>query len=91
MLNEDDPLFPNWDQDASAVDDAYEQQAPPVVVARLPVAAAGSVASLLDGVAGPAWQRPGRRSDGASFRVETIAPYMAHDVVHHVWDVGRQA
>ena len=89
MLSEDDPLFDNWDQDASAIEDAYEQQVPASVVHELTVAAE-ALASQLDQVTGTAWQRPGRRSDGVSFRVETIAPYMAHDVVHHVWDVDRQ-
>ncbi|MGO9661564.1 MAG: DinB family protein [Acidimicrobiales bacterium] len=89
MLSEDDPLFDNWDQDASAVEDAYEQQVPASVVHELTVAA-GALATQLDQVSGPAWQRPGRRSDGVAFRVETIAPYTAHDVVHHVWDVSRQ-
>lgn len=89
MLSEDDPLFENWDQDASAVADAYEQQVPEAVVHEL-TAAARAVASQLDQVTGPAWQRAGRRSDGASFRVETIAPYMVHDGVHHLWDVDRQ-
>ena len=89
MLSEDDPLFDNWDQDASAIEDAYEQQVPASVVHELTVAAE-ALASQLDQVSGPAWQRPGRRSDGVAFRVETIAPYMVHDVVHHLWDVGRQ-
>jgi hypothetical protein len=89
MLHEDDPLFENWDQDASAVDDQYERQRPRVVVEEL-AAAAEAVASQLDQVTGPEWRRPGRRSDGAAFRVETIAPYMVHDAVHHVWDVGQQ-
>jgi hypothetical protein len=89
MLNEDDPRFENWDQDASAVEGSYEQQVPATVVGQL-AAAAEAMASLLGQVKGPAWQRPGRRSDGASFRVETIAPYMAHDTVHHLWDVDQQ-
>jgi hypothetical protein len=34
--------------------------------------------------------RPGRRSDGASFTIDTISRYMVHDTIHHVWDVtGR--
>ncbi len=89
MLNEDNPTFENWDQDASAVAGAYDQQVPATVVGELAVAAE-AMAALLDQVKGPAWQRPGRRSDGASFRVETIAPYMAHDTFHHIWDVDKQ-
>jgi hypothetical protein len=33
------------------------------------------------------WQRPGRRSDGARFTVETFARYFIHDPVHHLYDV----
>ena len=33
------------------------------------------------------WTRPGRRSDGASFTIETFAKYLIHDPVHHLWDV----
>ncbi len=39
MLTEDGPLFPNWDQDASAVTDRYQAQDPVQVVDEL--AAAG--------------------------------------------------
>lgn len=87
MLTEDDPLYPNWDQDASAVEDRYEEQQPAKVVADL-VAAAEQLASRLDGIEGPDWQRPGRRSDGASFSIDTIARYMVHDPIHHFWDVS---
>jgi len=89
MLNQDDPLFPNWDQDASAIEDAYELQDPAEVVDDL-IAAADALALQLERVSGPYWQRPGRRSDGASFTVDTIARYMVHDPIHHVWDVRRQ-
>lgn len=89
MLDADDPLFDNWDQDASAVDDAYDAQDPVTVVGELVVAAA-AVATLLESVTGPAWQRPGRRSDGASFRVDTIARYMVHDPIHHACDISLQ-
>jgi hypothetical protein len=51
--------------------------------------AAGALAERLDAISGDEWQRPGRRSDGASFTIETIARYMIHDPVHHVWDVTR--
>ena len=35
MLNEIDPLFPNWDQDATAVDDDYAAQNPVFVAQEL--------------------------------------------------------
>jgi hypothetical protein len=86
MLTEDDPLYPNWDQDASAIEDRYEEQDPVVVVGDLG-AQAETLARLLEGVSGGAWARPGRRSDGARFSVDSIARYMIHDPIHHLWDV----
>lgn len=90
MLNEDDPHFANWDQDATAVEDRYDEQDPPKVIADL-MDAAELLATRLEGVTGDQWDRPGRRSDGASFTVSTIARYMAHDPIHHLWDVHQQA
>jgi hypothetical protein len=87
MLTEDDPLYFNWDQDASAVEDRYEEQDPAQVLADL-VAAAEQVATRLDAISGAEWDRRGRRSDGASFTVNTIARYMIHDPIHHLWDVS---
>ena len=89
MLTEDDPLFPDWDQDASAVDDRYDEQNPTAVAAEL-TAAGESLATVLDAVGDDQWDRLGRRSDGSAFTVETISRYMIHDPVHHVWDVTRQ-
>ncbi|MFM7891632.1 MAG: hypothetical protein ACKO8V_07035 [Actinomycetota bacterium] len=34
------------------------------------------------------WQRCGFRSDGSVFTIKTIAQYLLHDPVHHLWDVG---
>lgn len=89
MLTQNDPLFPNWDQDASAVDDAYDTQDPKVVAAELS-ADADALALRLDHLTADEWARPGRRSDGASFTVDRIVRYMIHDPIHHVWDVTRQ-
>lgn len=88
MLDEDDPLFPNWDQDVTAVEDRYEEQDPATVVTDL-VANADAIASRLDGVEGEGWDRPGRRSDGSSFTIATLSRYLIHDPVHHIWDVTR--
>ncbi len=88
MLTEDDPLYPNWDQDASAVEDSYETQDPETVVDEL-VVASEILATKLDGVTVEEWSRSGRRSDGAVFTVDTIVRYMIHDPIHHVWDVDR--
>ena len=89
MLTEDDPLFPNWDQDETALADRYDAQDPATVATEL-TEAAGAIASRFAAVAGDQWARPGRRGDGASFTVETFARYFVHDPVHHLYDVTGQ-
>ena len=86
MLDEDDPLYANWDQDETAVTERYGEQ-DPADVARDLLAAGLALATRFDGVAGPQWQRPGRRSDGARFTIATFARYLLHDPVHHLHDV----
>ena len=90
MLDQHDPLFPNWDQDTTAVDDRYGEQDPRVVAEQL-VEAGEAVAARFDAVDDDQWQRPGRRSDGASFTVDSFARYFLHDPVHHLWDVRSSA
>jgi hypothetical protein len=86
MLAEDDPLFPNWDQGETAVRDQYGSQDPTEVTRQLGVAA-DTLAERFAGVSGGQWARPGRRSDGAAFTVETFGRYFIHDPVHHLYDV----
>lgn len=86
MLEEDDPTFPNWDQDVTAVEDRYDEQDPDVVVADLE-SAGERLATSFDAVTTAQWQRTGNRSDGARFTVDTFSRYLLHDPVHHVWDV----
>jgi hypothetical protein len=87
MLTEDDPLYPNWDQDAAAVEERYNAQDPANVAGDLHEAAR-RLADRFDQVTGDAWDRPGTRSDGAHFTVESFARYLIHDPVHHLHDVG---
>jgi hypothetical protein len=86
MLTTDNPLFANWDQDASAQEEHYEAQDPATVVADLERFATQLADHLAD-LTPAQWQRPGRRSDGASFSIDSISRYMIHDTIHHVWDV----
>ena len=90
MLEHDDPLYPNWDQDATAVAERYNEQDPSRVGDEL-AEAAGVLADRFDALTGAQWLRPGRRSDGVSFTVETFALYFVHDLVHHRNDVGAAA
>jgi hypothetical protein len=86
MLEQDDPLFADWDQDAAAVDGHYGEQDPDVVAGEL-AAAAATVAASFDALPPEQWARPGRRSDGAQFTVASFGRYFLHDPVHHLHDV----
>jgi len=86
MLEQNDPLFPNWDQDETAEKENYNAQDPMIVSVEL-ATAAEALATAFEAVPGDQWARPGRRSDGASFTVETFAKYFLHDPVHHLHDV----
>ena len=55
------------------------------------MAAAYAIGDLYDSVPPLSWQRPGRRSDGHSFTIESLARYQLHDVVHHLHDVRGAA
>ncbi|HEX6353915.1 DinB family protein [Actinophytocola sp.] len=86
MLTEDAPDYPNWDQDATAVEDRYDEQ-DPATVARELAAAADRLADDFAQVTGAQWDRTGSRSDGAHFTVDTFARYFIHDPIHHLHDV----
>ncbi|MGY4858964.1 DinB family protein [Cryobacterium sp. AP23] len=87
MLTADDPQFANWDQDATAVAERYNEQDPGVVAEEL-AAAAASVAEAFAAVPPAERERTGRRSDGARFTVTTLAQYFIHDPTHHLHDVA---
>jgi hypothetical protein len=89
MLAQDEPRFPNWDQDATAVEDRYDLQ-DPAVVAEEVVAAADLIAARYDALAGADAQtrsRRGVRDDGSVFTIDTLGRYHLHDLVHHAHDV----
>lgn len=86
MLAQDDPAFANWDQDEAAIEGRYAEQDPVLVGAEL-VAAADESAAMLEAIPDAALGRTGRRGDGSSFTVESLARYFVHDPLHHLWDV----
>ena len=86
MLREEDPLYPNWDQDATAVEERYREQDPAVVSGQLRDAAT-ALAGAFDAVEGEHWFRRARRSDGARFTIASFGRYFLHDPVHHLYDV----
>ncbi len=87
MRAQDNPLFENWDQDATALEQRYWEQDPAVVSGELMMAAAENVVGW-SSVRAEEWDRPGRRSNGSVFTVATLGQYFLHDLVHHLHDVG---
>jgi hypothetical protein len=88
MLSEDEPQFPNWDQDETAIADDYASQDPAVVATEL-FDAANAVADTYANVPADAWTRRGLRSNGSEFTIATISTYHLHDIVHHAYDVSH--
>jgi hypothetical protein len=86
MVNEDDPTFANWDQDAAAIEGGYDAQDPAIVATEL-TQAAETLAAGFDAVRSDQWQRTGGRSDGANFTIATFSRYLIHDPIHHITDV----
>jgi hypothetical protein len=87
MLEQNDPTFENWDQDATAVASSYGEQDPATVEVEL-IEAAGAAAGRYAMVSADQWARPGTRSNGAVFTVESLGRYHLHDIAHHLYDVG---
>jgi hypothetical protein len=83
MIDSDDPVFPNWDQDATAIEARYGEQDPMEVAETLRNAAA-RVSGRYGAITGETWQRSGRRSDGAVFTIASLARYHLHDIEHHI-------
>lgn len=91
VLTQDEPTFPDRDQDAVAVAERYGEQDPEIVSGEL-VDAAHRLADGVAAVPDAAWQRTGNRSGGAQFTVESLGRYFMHEPVHHLYDVsGRRA
>jgi hypothetical protein len=86
MIAEDDPLFANWDQDATALEQRYWRQDPASVRRQL-LDAADRMANRWAQVREDEWTRPGRRSNGSTFTVDSLGRYFLHDLAHHAWDV----
>jgi hypothetical protein len=88
MLTRDEPQFPNWDQDATAIADDYASQNPATVATEL-FDAASIVADTYANVPADVWSRRGLRSNGSEFTIATISIYHLHDIVHHAHDVSH--
>lgn len=85
-----DPVFDDWDQDATAVAERYGEQDPTTVLREL-AEAGHAIADAFRAVPVDALGRTGHRSDGSVFTVESLGRYFVHDPIHHLVDVtGRR-
>ena len=87
MRGSANPSFPNWDQDETALAERYWEQEPATVSTELgeeSTRIAADFASVTDAE----WDRPGTRSNGSVFTVDTLGRYFLHDLVHHAHDIG---
>jgi hypothetical protein len=89
MLEQDDPQYPDWDQDATAVEAEYGKQDPDTVVAEV-ADTTEIIAALLASITDEQGRRTGHRGDGSDFTIDTLARYFVHDPIHHLWDVTGQ-
>ena len=89
VLAHDNPTFPNWDQDATAVERHYGQQDPRAVAVELQEAL-GALLHQVDAVPPDAWSRPAVRSNGSRFTLDSLIRYLVHDPVHHAHDVATR-
>ena len=87
ILEQDNPTFANWDQDATAVESRYDLQEPQTVATELRRALHGLL-ERLDAIPDDAWERPAVRSNGSHFTLASLVRYLVHDPVHHAHDVA---
>jgi hypothetical protein len=90
VLEQDDPTFPNWDQDVTAVELRYDQQDPPTVGTEL-LQALDALLQQVDAIPQHAWERPALRSNGSRFTLASLVRYLVHDPIHHAHDVALTA
>ncbi|TAP25960.1 MULTISPECIES: DinB family protein [Micrococcaceae] len=86
MLGQDEPTFPNWDQDQAANEGNYNALTAGDVTAQLETAAS-NYAEKLGSIGAESYSRRGLRSNGSAFTVESLNQYAWHDFVHHLWDL----
>lgn len=87
VRTQNNPEFPDWDQDFTAIEARYAAQDPAVVAVELQAAAAAN-SELWAAISGEEWQRPSRRSNGTVFTLDSLGRYFLHDLRHHLVDVA---
>lgn len=86
VVEQENPTFPNWDQNLTAIESRYDQQEPQTVAAELRLAL-DELLDVLDAIPNKAWERPAIRSNGSWFTLASLVRYLVHDPIHHAHDV----
>lgn len=90
LLEQDDPTFGTWDQDAVAEEREYGL-ADPFEVGTDLVEQAAEAAAVYASLGEDQWDRSGRRvteEADTRFTVESLGRLHLHEAVHHLWDVS---
>ncbi|QCU79170.1 DinB family protein [Citricoccus sp. SGAir0253] len=86
MRDQQDPVLADWDGNAKAVQLAYWAADPGTTWEDLERSTRRTVA-ILDSVPAQDRGRPGRRSDGTAFTIDSLGQYIGHEMEHHLHDV----
>ncbi len=86
MLTEDDPVFANWDQDATAVEDRYGEQSPSTVAVEL-ADAANRLADRFASVEGDGLAASRAQERRLGLHDRDVLQVPDPRPVHHQWDV----
>ena len=76
-----------WDVDASAVNDAYNEQVPVLVVEEMATMARSFVGVLAE-LDTTSWDTVADRR-GEPFTIRDMARFVLHELIHHRWDAER--
>lgn len=86
IINQETPVFANWDQDEAAIRNNYGGLDPMLVAQQLSDSA-GRFAGALESLNDQQITRTGYRSNGSVFTAATLAQYAWHDAIHHLHDL----
>lgn len=76
-----------WDVDASAMNDAYNDQVPVLVAEEMATMARSFTGVLID-LDAEAWEVAADRR-GRPFTIRDMARFVLHELIHHRWDAER--
>lgn len=87
VLERDGAECPNFDGEAAAIERDYASRDPEQVADEFERVAERTAQGFI-AITAPQWNRRGRRSDGVTFTVASMANHFLHELEHHLHDVA---